>query len=71
MHDEPNISNYFGGPATRPVPNVTPLAFSMLPPDAPGREIVVWGGDRADGGRASGIVMPHCYNNWANDDLRP
>jgi len=70
VHDEPYTSNYFGGPANRPVPNVTPLAFSMLPPDVPGREIVAWGVERADGGRGFGIVVLHIYKNWANDDLR-
>lgn len=70
VHDEPYINNYFGGPGNRPAPNVTPLALSLLPPDAPAREIVAWGVERADGGRGFGIVMPHFYKNWANDDLR-
>jgi type 1 glutamine amidotransferase len=68
VHDEPYINNYFGkeGLAT----NVTPLAVSMLPPEAPKREIVAWAVSRADGGRGVGVVMPHFYRNWGNDDLR-
>jgi len=59
VHDEPYINNYFGpdGPAK----NVTPLAVSMLPPEAPKREIVAWAAERTDGGRGVGIVMPHFY----------
>ena len=70
IHDEPYINNYFGGPDNSPAPNVTALATSMLPPDAPTREIVAWGVERPDGGRGFGIVMPHFYKNWNNDDLR-
>jgi type 1 glutamine amidotransferase len=68
VHDEPYINNYFGkdGPAK----HVTPLATSMLPPEAPKREIVAWAVSREDGGRGVGIVMPHFYKNWAVDDLR-
>lgn len=70
IHDEPYINNYFGGPNNRPGQNVTALATSMLPPDAPTREIVAWGVERPDGGRGFGIVMPHFYKSWSNDDLR-
>lgn len=70
IHDEPYINNYYGDAGNRPAPNVTALATSMLPPDAPKREIVAWGVERADGGRGFGVVMPHFYKNWANDDLR-
>ena len=68
IHDEPYIKNYFGkdGPAK----NVTALATSQLPPEAPQREIVAWAVSRADGGRGVGIVMPHFYKNWKVDDLR-
>ena len=68
VHDEPYINNYFGkdGPAK----NVTPLATSRLPPEAPKEEIVAWAVSRADGGRGMGIVMPHFYKNWQVDDLR-
>lgn len=34
------------------------------------RETVAWCVDRKDGGRGFGIVMPHFYKNWANQDLR-
>ena len=68
VHDEPYINNFFGkdGPAK----NVTVLATAMLPPEKPNRETVAWAAERADGGRGAGIVMPHFYRNWANDDLR-
>jgi type 1 glutamine amidotransferase len=68
IRDEPYIKNYFGkdGPAR----NVTVLATSMLPPEAPAREAVAWAVSREDGGRGVGIVMPHFFKNWQNDDLR-
>ncbi len=66
--DEPYWNNYFGknGPAA----NVTALATTMLPPEAPKKEIVAWGVQREDGGRGFGVVMPHFFRNWKNDDLR-
>ena len=70
LHDEPYINNYFGGPGNRLAPNVTALATSMLPSSSPKREIVAWAVERTDGGRGFGIVMPHFYKNWGNDDLR-
>ena len=42
----------------------------MLPPGAPKRETVAWGVEREDGGRGFGIVMPHFYKNWRDEDLR-
>jgi hypothetical protein len=68
IHDEPYINNYFGkdGPAK----DVTTLATAMLPPEKPNRETVAWATTRADGGRGAGIVMPHFYRNWTQDDLR-
>lgn len=70
VNDEPYINNYFGKDGNKPAANVTALAVSMLPPEAPRREIVAWGVERADGGRGFGIVMPHHYRNWSNDDMR-
>jgi type 1 glutamine amidotransferase len=66
--DEPYWNNYFGkdGPAE----NVTPLAFSMLPPDEPNKEIVAWAVARPDGGRGVGVVLPHYFRNWGVDALR-
>jgi hypothetical protein len=29
-----------------------------------------WAIERADSGRGFGVVMPHFYKNWADDDLR-
>lgn len=69
LHDEPYIRNYFG-PGDALPPNVTAVATSMLPPDAPRRETVAWCVERPDGGRGFGIVMPHFYRNWRDEDLR-
>jgi type 1 glutamine amidotransferase len=68
VHDEPYINNYFGKEGL--AKNVTALATSMLPPEAPRREIVAWAVARPDGGRGMGVVMPHFYRNWQVDDLR-
>jgi type 1 glutamine amidotransferase len=70
VHDEPYINNYFGPNGNKLAPNVTALATSMLPPDAPKREIVAWCVERVDSGRGFGIVMPHFYKNWRQEDLR-
>jgi hypothetical protein len=70
MHDEPYINNYFGTGGNKLAPNVTAIATSMLPPEAPKRETVAWCVERTDGGRGFGIVMPHFYRNWTNEDLR-
>ena len=70
LNDEPYINNYFGKDGNKLAPNVTALATSMLPPDAPKRETVAWCVERPDGGRGFGIVMPHFYKNWRNEDLR-
>lgn len=70
LHDEPYINNYFGKGENKLAPNVTAIATSMLPPEAPKRETVAWCVERDDGGRGFGIVMPHFYKNWANEDLR-
>ena len=70
LHDEPYINNYFGKDGNRLAPGAVALATSMLPPEAPQRETVAWVIERQDGGRGLGIVMPHFYRNWANDDLR-
>lgn len=71
LNDEPYIHNYFGGDGgSGLMPGVTALATSMLPPEAPQREIVSWCIERPDSGRGFGIVMPHFFRNWKNDDLR-
>jgi hypothetical protein len=68
LHDEPYINNYFGkdGPAK----GVTAIATAMLPPEKPNKETVGWVIERPDGGRGAGLVMPHFFRNWGNDDLR-
>jgi type 1 glutamine amidotransferase len=68
--DEPYIKNYFGPDGNRPAANVAALATSLLPPEAPQRETVAWCVQRPDGGRGFGIVMPHLFQSWANEDLR-
>lgn len=70
LPEEPYYNNYFGAGENRLAPNVTAIATSQLPPEAPKREVVAWAVERADSGRGFGIVMPHFYKNWANDDLR-
>jgi len=70
VSEEPYFNNYFGPDGNRPASNVTAFATSLLPPDAPKPEIVAWGVERADSGRGFGVVMPHFYKNWAQDDLR-
>jgi len=71
LHDEPYINNYFGPNDNKLAENVTVIATSSLPPEAPRPEAVAWCVDRAaDGGRGFGIVMPHFYRNWAIEDLR-
>lgn len=68
LRDEPYVNNYFGPDG--PTKNVTALASTMYPPEAPKRETVAWAVSRADGGCGMGVVMPHFYRNWQNDDLR-
>lgn len=70
VDEEPYYNNYFG-PGGKP-PSGKPIVFAtaMLPPEAPKREVVAWGTERKDGGRGFGIVIPHFYKNWANEDLR-
>jgi hypothetical protein len=77
LRDEPYCKNFFGAPGNKlggegnkAAGNVTILATSMLPPDAPKSEPVAWCVERADGGRGFGIVMPHFYRNWRLEDLR-
>lgn len=70
LHEEPYINNYFGKNDNQPMPNVTVLATSLLPPEKPQREPVAWCVQRKDTGRGFGIVMPHFYKNWSNEDLR-
>jgi len=70
LHDEPYIRNFFGKEGNQPAANVVFLATSQLPPEAPQREPVAWVVEREDHGRGFGIVMPHFYRNWQNEDLR-
>lgn len=66
--DEPYWNNYFG--KNGPAENVTLLVSTMLPPEAPKKETVVWAIQRADGGRGVGLVIPHYFRNWQIDDMR-
>jgi len=67
---ETYINNYFGPNNNQPADNVTILATSMLPPEAPKAEPVAWCIERPNGGRGYAIVMPHFYKNWSDDNLR-
>ena len=66
--DEPYWNNYFGPNGM--APNVQSLVTAMLPPEGPKKETICWAIERADGGRGLGLVMPHFYRNWRDDDLR-
>ena len=70
INDEPYINNYFGKDGNRLAPNVTAIATSMLPPENPKAEVVAWAVQRKDGGKGFGIVMPHFYRNWNDENLR-
>lgn len=70
VDEEPYYNNYFGAGGNQPGPGVTVLATAMLPPEAPKREIIAWGAQRKDGGRGFGIVMPHFYRNWGDENMR-
>ena len=70
LSEEPYFNNFFGKDGNRMLPHVTALATSALPPESPRRETVAWCVERPDSGRGFGIVMPHFYKNWLNDDLR-
>lgn len=68
LHDEPYIENYFG-PNGLQLPTVA-VATSQLPPEKPKTQTVAWAVERADGGRGFGVVMPHFYRNWGDEQLR-
>lgn len=72
LREEPYILNWFGPQFAEKglAEGVFPIATSMLPPGAPQAEIVAWGVQRPDGGRGVGVVMPHFFQSWTNDDLR-
>jgi type 1 glutamine amidotransferase len=70
LPEEPYYNNYFGPGGNRLASNVTALATSALPPEAPQREVVAWAVERADTGRGFAVVMPHFYKNWTDEDLR-
>ncbi len=70
LYDEPYINNYFGPDNNQMLPGAFAIAVSMLPPEAPKREIIAWGTERPDTGRGFGVTMPHFYKNWQLADLR-
>jgi type 1 glutamine amidotransferase len=49
---------------------VTPILTTMLPKDAPGKEVVAWAVERADGGRGFGFTGAHFHSNWGIPDFR-
>ncbi|MEM9643548.1 MAG: hypothetical protein AAF989_01030 [Planctomycetota bacterium] len=70
LHDEPYINNYFGPNDNQMAAGAFAVATSMLPPEDPKPQVVAWGIERGDGGRGFGIVMPHFFRSWDNDELR-
>ena len=68
FEDEPYWNNYFGKEGM--ADNVRSLAYTMLPPEEPHRQVVAWCVERPDGGHGVGIVMPHYLRNWKVDNLR-
>lgn len=70
VNDEPYTNNYFSSKGNKPLANVTVLATSMLPPEAPKPETVSWCIERTDSGRGFAVVMPHFYRNWKEEQLR-
>ena len=51
-------------------PRVTPVLTTMLPQDAPQREVVAWACERADGGRGFGFTGGHFHRNWGIPEFR-
>lgn len=49
---------------------VTPILTTMLPKDAPSRQVLAWATVRADGGRGFGFTGLHKHANWAAPDFR-
>ena len=49
---------------------LTPILTTMLPKDAPNREVCSWTVQRADGGRGFGFTGAHFHTNWGNPDFR-
>lgn len=51
-------------------PRVTPILTTMLPKNAPQREVIAWAVERADGGRGFGFTGAHYHLNWGIRDFR-
>jgi type 1 glutamine amidotransferase len=49
---------------------VTPILTTMLPKDAPQREVIAWAVERSDGGRGFGFTGGHYHRNWGSPDFR-
>jgi len=49
---------------------ITPILTTMLPKDAPRREVIAWACQRADGGRGFGFTGGHYHRNWGMPDFR-
>ena len=47
-----------------------PILTTMLPKDAPGREVVAWAVERGDGGRGFGFTGGHFHVNWGIPEFR-
>ena len=49
---------------------ITILATALLPPEKPNAEAVAWSVDRGRGSRSVGVLFPHFFANWQDDQLR-
>lgn len=68
VFDEPYFQLRFL-PEVGPV-GFQPLATAMLPPEAPEVHPVAWCRVGKDGHRGFGMVLPHFYVNWKEENLR-
>ncbi|HYZ83743.1 MAG TPA: ThuA domain-containing protein [Bryobacteraceae bacterium] len=67
INDEWYYRIRFAEPADK---RVTPILTTMLPKDAPNKEVVAWVREREDKGRGFGFTGAHWHKNWANADFR-
>jgi type 1 glutamine amidotransferase len=68
VYDEVYYKYYFGENGNPK--NITPLAYCMIPPENPQKEIVAWAYERPDGGRSFVSYATHFFANWKKKDLR-
>jgi type 1 glutamine amidotransferase len=49
---------------------VTPILTTMLPKEAPEKQVVAWAVQREDGGRGFGYTGAHFHDNWGREEPR-